>query len=454
VTILPDGRTLRTPAGSLDSGFGALAARVGRTFTGEGVVLLDASAAAAVGVVADEIPEDGTTDHPVIADAQDAGWTISGPRDDDGHVAPRIGPWTTLYGRKNHPADVHVVFCGAPGTDDWDLSCDDPADTLAALALWHDLTGSAFLMTPGVAGLQVLRAMHPLTSGQAGVAWRSDGPDGGFESIWTPRLWHREPDGAYVHQYDARRAGLAAAIVTPLCRYRLRRRFSATALGRECTYDPKQAGWWHVRVPEWNHPHMPHPAGPDWQAGHAMWLTAPTMNLLAELTDAGKFAGVGTEYDSWTGPAGRPLLRSWGERMRDAYDEADRRERMTTPAGDPHPGSRVAGIVRQAVKQAAARETVGMFNAGTSVNRPDWYYSVVAQKRANMWRKAWTIGQKTHRWPVCFDDDNVYYASDEADAKLAAPTWTGPTGNPAGIVLGEKLGQMSHKGTRKVSDGE
>ena len=80
------------------------------------------------------------------------------------------------------------------------------------------------------------------------------------------------------------------------------------------------------------------------------------------------------------------------------------------------------------------------------VRRPDWHYAILAQARANLWRKMRRIGEQEKRWPLFIDVDNVWYSAVSDDPRAECPK---------GITLiGENeprgLGKFTSKGTQRV----
>lgn len=389
-----------TPDDAFAVGLGALLRRVAaRTGTPEGVLILgDAEVTGALGLPAAE-PTQVERELLGVALA-DAGWKCAGLRSwttlrAEGLPVMHLGilPWMPVGTFGLAVPDGDSVWAGA--------SCD-------GLGLWWELTGSAYLMSPGVAALRVLQDMQRARGGHP--AWKSTaGPDpaAAAEGLWTP--WTPAiPGGPGVWSYDARRAGLAAAINAEVAVGHLHH------TGRR-TFDRHTAGWWQIELPVWNDPRMPDPAGPRDESEIIGWLTTPTVALLEDLAAEGISAGIGVAgvLDSWTAKGSR-LFRDWGQRMDQAYLFAEQL--------DSEPGPTVAA----ALKRGAAREAIGMMAAGTgSVQRPDWHHTINAVKRCNTWRRAWKIGQQHDVWPVVVDDDNLVY----------------PQQVP-GLVRGNKLGQV------------
>ncbi len=205
-------------------------------------------------------------------------------------------------------------------------------------------------------------------------------------------------------------------------------------------FDRKLSGWWLIDVPPWNDARMPDPAG---RGPLRRWVTTPTAVLLQELADQGLSGGFDV-LDSYTG-RGRRLFRGFAEMIESGYQAT----KLTDPP------------VASALKMAGAREVIGLMNTGAakfSTHRPDWHGAVIGLARANLWRKLHRVGLQEGRWPYApplvewdtgrngqprrlatVDTDNVWYGSDNADPIAAAPR---------SFVLGDRLGQFKHKGSR------
>lgn len=416
-----------TPEGIWAKGLGALLDSLAPTFDGEGVIVLDGAAANAL-----RLPT-GTNAKPVTAgldEARAAGWL--GPK--------KPGAWMEFYG-----TDRPRLIVGVSSHPDFYRSSVTHAashlDTTNRLSLWHDLTGSAWRGSPGIAGLTVLRAKLPELPMKGGKRKPSmkmtEGPDDGAELDIYPDDFQRPQTTRYAHGYDATRMFLAAAGVVELSPWTLRH------TGRR-VFTKNLAGWWKVELGPWNHAEMPSPAGPG---ESVRWVTSPTLELLQGLQEAGGPFQPFEVIDSWTANS-RRILRTWSKTLEDAYlmcravaDEAD---------GDKWGRDQDAAAVAQAVKEAY-RQTIGLLkpNAGwdhTPTYRADWHYAIIAQARCNLWRKLWTVGQQSGRWPLEITVDNVWYGSDDPDPVSAVPDGL-PLVNADGHA--DRLGTFKPKGTRE-----
>jgi hypothetical protein len=382
------GKVSITPPDVMAAGLGALVDRVATRFDGEGVVIVDRSAADLLTIPpADELTgQSGVRDYPALDRARDLGWTVHG-----------LGRWATFYG-KGRPS----VYLGVADAIDpaWSaLWAPWPPDTIHALRVWHELTGSAYHHSPGAAGVAVLMA-----AGARGhrVAWKAEaGPDrdGAAELRWEPTQWSAPPPpGTSLYGYDKTAAGLAAITTTLVARRPLEHH------PRLIHFDRKLAGWWRIEIPAWNLGHqMPHPAG-YYVRGQVpgrdelvRWVTSPTLDLLWGLADQG-LCDRPRIIDAWTAPA-TDLMRDWGR----VLSRTRRHARLLASAGDMD-----AAAVAEGIGEAASQAT-GMIGSPTSarVYRRDWHHALGAMQRCNVWRAGWAVGCATGSWPVRVDGDKL-----------------------------------------------
>jgi hypothetical protein len=420
--------------------------------TSDAVVMIDAYAAAKLGLpIRIEALGDDTSGHPIVLELQSAGWRVNSLR-----------PWMTLYADDRPTLHVGIL--------PWTTRADCPmlgfnsknpgrvfdlghVEIVAAFDAWERLIGTPYSGTPGAAGTTAVRSLA--TSGRKAYepTWRPKvkGPEGAYEMAY--RLPHENDlwpafaktieetpeDHAWWHGYDAKRAYLAAFNVVQLCPWGLK--------NTRAEYSDNLAGWWLAEFEPWTDERLPDPVGypkshneeqPKWatDSGKTVrWVTGPTMDLLTQLRDEGLHGGYKV-YDAWTGPAVR-VLRPVYERFKAAWLAP---EVQPDPA---RPDWRVNQVVQATYKRLYS-ETYGMFNhPGSHVERPDWHYAIVAQFRANLWRKMRNVGEESGRYPVSIDVDNIYYSSADADAVASLP---------GGIVLGDGLGQFSVKRSKQVRE--
>jgi len=85
--------------------------------------------------------------------------------------------------------------------------------------------------------------------------------------------------------------------------------------------------------------------------------------------------------------------------------------------------------------------------------RPDWTHMIINTAAARLYRKIFAAAEKTGRWPIAIDRDNLLYTSDDADPERSCPDGLVPARpgqekNP----IGNRLGQVKNKGSARMSD--
>lgn len=412
-TIIDTGFRAKTPAGSLN-GLDVLLGRLsGRAFQQRpGVVLLAEGAHTALGLPA-TLPRKMTTDHPALDNARGVGWHVS-----------EIGPWLTFW-RHDRPAiHVGVLPWLTPRTYAL-LDPDDLAGTLRRAWQFHHLTGVPY---------------HGNNGGLAGISLLKDHHNGrGHKPFWKPRNWDAvtpsgipdvelapvwtsptQPDPAeYPFQYafDANKQYLAAGGNAVLAYGELRHRTGPRTIEHR-----NPPGYHEITVPEWVlADRLYHPAGVDAVPGERRWVTAPTLDLLAELADThteayGYLLDTPVVHQSWTGEHSGRVLRAWAPRLRDALLTAETidDDRLT-----------------KAIKGAYSH-TIGMLvRPGARVHRPDWAHAVIALARCNAFRRILPVGL-AGMWPVEIDRDAVWYpTSSPGPAAGRSESEVRPPGIPA-----------------------
>jgi hypothetical protein len=409
---------------------------------GELVLLLTIRVMAALGLPLDKAPEGG---HWVGLDTVRNWhhWQVT-----------RLTPWTTFHRRIPGSSSSVVIHVGF---GPWALDVGrcpfiqgTTPDCLARFDAWQARTGRAWHGTPGVAGISLLRANAAGVKGAAAgrrqtiPRWMlpdhipgnviTAGLERDYTKDWQPGSLEL---GAHRHEYDTNMAYLAAAMVARVARDGLEHLPGLLADERR---ERKLAGYFLTDMDPWQDNRLPDPAGyrsalakgldPARTAATGKlvrWVTGPTLDLLDELQEAGLHGGY-TILDAWAAP-GVTTLRPWAELLRDVIGEARAvGDDATTAAG-----------------KAAYREAIGMLGRpGGLIYRPDWQSAVVAQCRANLWRKLRTIGMRTGYWPAAIDVDAVTYATDVSDPRELAAS--------LGMALDAgKLGAWKHKGTQLLA---
>ena len=286
----------------------------------------------------------------------------------------------------------------------------------AALRHWESVMGTPWVFTPGVAGADALEARIKAAKTYR-AAWkvRPGQPySRATEAPYRAAMFDRRLDSKapWLHAYDLTRARPTAAGVTLVSPWALRPGPKA--------FDKSEAGWWYVEVSPWCWPDFPDPAGYNrrWQPGEPRWLSTPTLALLRQLEEQGVHGGFSV-LESYTGK-GLPLFREWAAGL----------ERLLREAETPE--------LRDAVK-AAGRETLGLLNSSSyQIYRPDWHHQVIAQERANLFRKMWKVYGEEARLPLAIETDCVWYGGITPDAEMSCPLC---------FTLSDKPGGFKVKGT-------
>lgn len=433
-----DGIGTATPADWSDGGLGAFLNRIAARVDKEAVILMNVAAARALGLPAtpDELPAG-----PELAEsARAVGWKVT-----------ELGPWTNFFG-KEKPA-LRLGIMSLMDREQFGLGAQKLADVTEMLAEWHKRTGHAYNAGPGASGLSILSACYPRAGRGIKPAWKplrstgtgdnvrqvAPGPLDAEEDDYhagRPGDWHAPRVSLqWAHGYDFNRFYIGACMSAKVAAYELKR------TGRRCEWSPDRAGWWEIEVPPWNLRHLPHPAGydPSGKDRTIRPVTGATMSLLHELQEQGVIGEVRI-LDSWTAP-GKEILKPWAVKMRDAWDSCPRPRcaEIKQAGGSDDDLCQVCQVVK-----TAGRATLGLMAKRSNwLYRPDWWFTVVAQARVNLWRKAWRIGgglNGSGPWPLWIDVDNIWYGSDIADPRVACPD---------GIKLGPGLGQAKPKRSKR-----
>lgn len=311
------------------------------------------------------------------------------------------------------------------------------SDTTAALATWHRLSGTPWSGSAGDCGNLLLKQLGTMRHEGRIIppqwwTYPAKQPAGDpIEMPYLPSMWHREVSGCgTAYGYDRFRAYLAAMTTTDVAGFHLDHDTRST------TFNPRRSGWWRVKLAPWQLFHiMPDPAGyADPLPDGSRWLTTPTLRLLADLEREGVHGGFEI-LQSWTAPSQGNILSPYAAKMRTIYDHA--REIRDDVERD---------LIQDSIK-AAYRQQNGMWRSTNSeVKRPDWAAAVVAQSRANLWRKMWAAGWadggRARQWPLWIDTDAAYYPGPD-DPKKAV--------EPEGFELADKLGGFRPLPPRNVS---
>lgn len=146
-------------------------------------------------------------------------------------------------------------------------------------------------------------------------------------------------------------------------------------------------GYYKITVPYWAFDGtIVHPLGDSArvQTETELWIAAPTLVLLLELTEEGH-VGWFEILDSWTAEVSTEF-RSWSTRLRSIRDECMDRIQMSQT--ETHRAQEIARY--DAFKQGySAALSMMLTGEKCLTRRPDWAHTIYAAHAANTWRKAW-----------------------------------------------------------------
>lgn len=402
ITRWDDSRIAPTPKDSLTD-LPKLLSRVVNIAHPNGMtILLSGSAATALGFPA-KLPEKQVKDHPTLNAARTVGWRVDS-----------ITPWMTCI---RGSSDIHLGVL--PWLNARNFPFYEPTRDVMfmvdSLYRYHRMLGVPYYgVTPGLPGISLLRDHH-----------------NGRKPMWQPRNWDaiepatnratelapmwesNEPHGdPYEHMYDARRQFLTTAGYVTLALGELVHTRRA-----EISMAPAP-GYYLVTTPAWALGHvLPHPIGNAPMGGQRRWVTAPTLALMFELADGRGILDYPQVHDAWiaepvagkpkTGAirTGRPMHR-WATTISKALD--------------------VAEATKDKVMKRTLAETykhaIGLLQRpGGRIYRPDWAHTIIAQARANQFRKILGTWYASQRPPVRVEADQVWYSSQAADGELNWP---------------------------------
>lgn len=307
-------------------------------------------------------------------------------------------------------------------------------ETATYLDIWHRSTardyfpGCPWRGTAGASGIALQRALGKHRRQEPRWSW-TGGPDVGHGEIdYDASQWEAPGrSGRYRHTFDLNQMYLGAFLVLEVSRDALKR------TGRR-DFDPSLAGWWKVEFEPWHLEELlPDPAGYPFDRTDTgpRWVTSQTLALVHSLTQKalpdGRPWHLGyTVLDSWTGPGTR-VWRQWAEIIRDiSYFQADMRDPV----------------------KWVYKKTFGMLlHEKSRIKRADWHHAVIAQARANLWRKLQKAGTADGCWPVSVGPtDEVTYASDSPRPEAPASFTVDQTG--------VQLGAWKAKHRTDTSTGE
>ena len=348
--------------------------------------------------------------------ARAKGWTVQ--------LRAQLPGWATCY----YPGRYGAREVSIPALDNrapW-AEARSGLELLQALTLFENELGIPYRFGPGSTGTALMRKVHEGgTSRKVELEPLREVPpparEGGTENpfAWTRQLEVAELDHRYLYAWDKNAAFLGACSSLEL------------GLGEAehvdaPAFDHRLPGYWECVTRPWLLDNLPDPLRPvgTSRQGHPMiWLTTPTVALAREL-------GVLESITSaWVWKRHSRVLSPFYEVMRTARSQLGDVAR----AGGPDAGAaRVAlGAVKVCYSQGIGWLDQYATDAhGETLHRPDWRHAVVAQARANHFRKLAKVASFGHQ-PFAVMNDCDYYLSDVDDAEAA---------RPAEYQLGDGLG--------------
>jgi len=380
---------------------------------------------------------------PWLTAAVEAGWQVSDA------ARARLGHRMRIW-RDGNRAGAQIVFVPYISGDVALLDGDPPPAALAArLGRYAELTGVPYGRSAAYSGHDLVQWLDARRKKVlAGPAAPPPARPSGSGMVSHQRRPAPEEEGhAFVHSYDATAAWLAAAKGTELG--------LGEAVHRDRPeFDPQLPGLWRVRPPAWDTWRVPDPL----QARRppkdgTVWVYTP---LLAFESDV-----LGAEIrplEAWVWPEHTRYLDLWAQQL----DAA--RLALAGPPPGYRPGDPDDAAVLAAVKDTYSG-TITLFGSSQlaadpdkdrpahRLYRPDWTHMIINTAAARLYRKIFAAAEKTGRWPIAIDRDNLLYTSDDADPERSCPDGLVPARpgqekNP----IGNRLGQVKNKGSARMSD--
>ena len=356
---------------------------------------------AALGILPAELARAGVP-HPWVDRAIAAGYTVN---------PPGLAPWIVVRGPTGWRVDLAV-----PAYDDaGELGDLDPEELRAALDLYRAAVGVAYRRSPGATGTDLLRRLRrrrplgpsapppPALNGAAETDLR-----------WIRPLTPEERLRPWIHAYDANARYLASCASVELGdgepEHLIPKRVTLD-------FDRRLPGYWRAGV--W-------PAPDELTAaaiGPGPWYTTPTLELVDQL------GLLGTIEEAYVWPSHGRLLEPFYRALRDA-----RAALLPLPAPAPQAALRL-------IKRTYAH-TIGGFaghwrEPGDELYRPDWRHAIIANARANLYRRIIRAAAEDGA-PFAVDVDAVWIAS-------ATEAHGGRAG--AALGLGDGPGSFRHVGS-------
>jgi hypothetical protein len=174
-------------------------------------------------------------------------------------------------------------------------------------------------------------------------------------------------------------------------------------------------GYYQIDAQPWSDPRIVSPlGGRELKKGALVWVAHPTVQLLADLTDAGYWPGV-TVFDSYT-----PRLDSRDKpeicRLSDWADYVKGERAAALTSGDSARYQAVKDGYSVAIQMMLGKNEDEQDQAKAKIKRPDWYHALRATHSANMWRKAWRTILAGYPIVGMGHVDEITLAADDYDA--------------------------------------
>jgi hypothetical protein len=353
-------------------------------------------------------PSKAAREHPALGPLRESGWNVDALRS-----------WMRAWRQGGRTVRVWLpAWDGFGECAMWGEGV--PAVTLAyRLGLFAERLGIGWRLTGGITGVDLGKTFRRRRLTLAAA----EPPKPAMAPLEVEFAWSRQPEPGeavlgWVHCYDGNGAYTSA--------YNTTVNTGGWRHADAPAFDPKLPGYWLCEPPEWGDRLLPNPFDPTGRDAQTRrtgpsWRATPTLAGLAELgyeirpVEAWLPAD---GYGRWWEP--------WYERVRDA------RAALLAMRHDQD-----AAAVYDALRDVW-HATHGMITTQSQGKRRDHDHTIIAAYRANLLRKLVRIGEAETRWPLAIATDNVAYASADPDPRSACP---------AGLVLGDRLGQFKHAGT-------
>jgi len=233
---------------------------------------------------------------------------------------------------------------------------------------------------------------------------------------WNWTSPHDFPEGEAVTVLDVNAAYLSAMGSVSIAHSQLIQHGAFRQLPDKRDVRP---GYYKITVPYWAFEGtIVHPLGDSTrvQTEDVLWVAAPTLFLLLELTEEGHL-GHFEIVDSWMADVSTEF-RSWSARLRSIRDEC--MDRIVMSQTETHRAQEVARY--DAFKQGySAALSMMLTGEKCLTRRPDWAHTIYAQHAASTWRKAWRFTFTGHLLVAMGAVDEIAVLSADVVDAIARP---------------------------------